>query len=84
MRHVTLFTREQCHLCHEAADALARVRARVPFELLVVDLDREAAPEKRSAYDTEVPVIELDGKKVMKYRVDEARLLRLLEAETAT
>ncbi len=45
----------------------------------MVDLDREAPSEKRAAYDWEVPVIELEGKKVMKIRVDEARLIRLLE-----
>ena len=78
-RTVTLFTRESCHLCHVAADALERLRAAHAFDLAIVDLDREAPPEKRLAYDLEVPVIELDGKKVMKYRVDEARLVRLLE-----
>jgi glutaredoxin len=76
---VTMFTRERCHLCDEAHEALVRVRRAHPFELSVVDLDREAAADKRAAYDWEVPVIELDGKKIMKYRVDEARLIRLLE-----
>ena len=76
---VTLYTRNECHLCHEAHDALLRVRETSPFELCVVDLDLQADPEKRAAYDHEVPVIELEGRKIMKYRVDEARLARLLE-----
>jgi glutaredoxin len=80
MSTITFFTRERCGLCHEALEALARVRERAPFELVVVDLDREAPPDKRAAYDHEVPVVELDGKKVMKFRVDEARLVRLLAA----
>ena len=75
---VTMFTRERCHLCDEAHEALERVRKAHPFALTVVDLDREAPEDKRAAYDWEVPVVELDGKKVMKYRVDEARLIRLL------
>lgn len=78
MRRLTLFTRERCHLCDDALAALERVRARMPFELAVVDLDREAGPEKRALYDWEVPVVEMDGRKIMKYRVDEPRLLRLL------
>ncbi|AGP41650.1 hypothetical protein SCE1572_48490 [Sorangium cellulosum So0157-2] len=78
MKTVTLFTRERCHLCEDAHAALERVRARLPFELAVVDLDREAGPEKRALYDWEVPVVELDGRKIMKYRVDERRLERLL------
>jgi len=44
----------------------------------VVVLDRAAPPEKRAAYDWEVPVVELDGRKIAKYTVDPARLLRLL------
>lgn len=79
MKRVALFTRVDCHLCDEALEVLERVRARHPFELVIIDLDREAPPEKRSAYDWEVPVVELEGRKIMKYHVDEARLVRLLE-----
>ena len=83
MPTVTLYTRVDCHLCEVAHAALLRVHATRPFELLEVDLDREAPAEKRAAYDWEVPVVELDGRKIMKYEVDEARLLRLLAlAET--
>jgi glutaredoxin len=78
MKIVTLFTRDDCELCDVAHEALVRVRERVSFELRVVDLDREASPDKRAAYDWEVPVVELEGRKIMKYRVDEARLARLL------
>ena len=79
-RTVTLYTRHDCHLCEAAHHALERVRAESPFRLEVVDLDRQASADKRAAYDVEVPVIELDGRKVMKYQVDETRLLRLLAA----
>jgi glutaredoxin len=79
-RTVTLYTRHDCHLCEVARDALERVRASSPFQLEVVDLDRQASADKRAAYDVEVPVVELDGRKVMKYHVDETRLLRLLAA----
>jgi len=78
MKRITLFTREGCHLCDVAHHAIERVREASPFDLDVIDLDREAPPDKRSAYTFEVPVVELEGRKIMKYRVDEARLLRLL------
>jgi glutaredoxin len=78
MKTVTLFTRKECCLCDKAYEALGRVKASQSFELAVVDLDVEAPPEKKTAYDLEVPVVELDGRKVMKFRVDEARLARLL------
>jgi glutaredoxin len=75
---VTFYTRERCCLCETAKEAIHRVRSEHEFDLLIVDLDREASPDKRAAYTNEVPVIELDGRKIMKYEVDEARLTRLL------
>ncbi len=75
---LTFYTRVQCHLCEDALAAIERVRQHEPCELVLVDLDSETARDKRKAYDWEVPVIELDGRKIMKYRVDEERLLRLL------
>jgi glutaredoxin len=77
-KRITFYTRDGCHLCDDALELLAEVRHDHPFALDVVDLDREAPADKRSAYDWEVPVIELDGRKIMKYRVDVDRLVRLL------
>ncbi len=79
MKTLVLFTRQGCHLCDVAHEALERLRPALGFELCVLDLDKEAPPDKREAYDHEVPVIELEGRKVMKYHVDEARLARLLQ-----
>jgi glutaredoxin len=78
MPTLTFYTREGCHLCEEAHAALERVRGERAFRLVVLDLDREAPADKLRAYDHEVPVVELDGRKIMKYRIDEGRLLRLL------
>ncbi|HVY49295.1 MAG TPA: glutaredoxin family protein, partial [Minicystis sp.] len=78
VKTLVFYTRARCHLCDEAKAAVLRVRARAPFELVLVDLDREASAEKLAAYTYEVPVGELDGRKVFKYRVDEARLERLV------
>lgn len=77
-RKLTFYTRVDCHLCVDALAVVKRVQSREPCELEVLDLDAEAPPDKLKAYDWEVPVLELDGRKVMKYTVDEARLLRLL------
>lgn len=79
MKRVDFFTRDGCHLCDEALAVLEQVRQDHAFELSVIDLDHEAPPDKREAYDWEVPVVELDGRKIMKYRVDRGRLIRLLE-----
>lgn len=78
MKTLTFYTREGCHLCHEALAVVERVRQEEAFALLVLDLDRDASEDKRKAYDWEVPVVEIDGKKIAKFTVDGARLLRLL------
>ena len=80
MSTITFYTRDGCHLCDEALAVVQRLLHEHPFELRVVDLDRHAPADKLAAYDHEVPVIELDGRKIMKYRVDERRLVRLLSA----
>ncbi len=76
---LTLYTRKTCGLCDEMHELLDHVRARHPFDLVVIDVDTEATPEKLAAYDLEVPVLEIEGRKVAKYRIEEARLIRLLE-----
>jgi glutaredoxin len=78
VKTVTFYTREGCHLCDDALAVVEAVRAEAPFTLVVVDLDREAPPEKRAAYDWEVPVIELDGRKIAKYAILADRLRRLV------
>lgn len=78
MKTITFYTRVDCHLCHDALEIVERARRVEPFDLVVLDLDREASPDKRAAYDWEVPVVELDGVKIAKHRVDEDRLLRRL------
>lgn len=76
MAHVQLYTRQRCHLCDVAKEALDRVRTAEPFELEIIDVDTD--PTLVDKYGLEVPVILVDGKKVAKYRVDEAALLKRL------
>ena len=78
---LTLYTREGCHLCHDALAVLERVRRARPFDLRVVDIDRDldAHDARRAAYTNEVPVVEVDGRKAFKYAVDTRALERILE-----
>jgi len=75
---VTVYTRENCHLCAEAIDTIERVAdeegVAVDMDLVDVDTDEEL----RAEYGERVPYILLDGSPAFKYRVDEARLRRKL------
>ncbi len=78
MARIQLYTRVNCHLCDVAKEALERVRAAEPFELEVLDVDRD--PKAVELYGMEVPVVLVDGKKAAKFRVDEAALLKRLRS----
>lgn len=69
---VVLYTREGCHLCHEA-DQLLRSYGLTPK---LVDIDRE--PQLRILYDTCVPVVAIDGRVRFRGKVNEVLLRRLL------
>lgn len=78
--HVELYTRVHCHLCDDAKAALERVRVQAPFELSIIDVDTD--PRLVELYGLEVPVVLVDGKKVAKYRVDEAALIKRLRGRS--
>ena len=80
MRTVTLYGRPGCHLCDEAREALERVRASTPFELLEVDIETDDALHAR--YLERIPVVALDGEELFDYFVDETALVgRILYRE---
>ena len=78
---LTLYTREACHLCDVALSVVREVRKTREFELAVVDIDRElgSADARFAVYTNEVPVIEINGRKAFKFRVQVAALEKALE-----
>lgn len=54
---VTLYSREDCHLCHQAEEDLNSMQAIIPHNLKIVDVDSNS--ELRRKYGFEVPVIEV-------------------------
>ena len=81
MPTVELMTRKGCHLGDDVKDALVRLRAAHPFDLIETDVDLD--PDNVARYGLEVPVVLLDGHKVAKFRLDEAQFLRRLTAAPA-
>ena len=71
---LTLITRDQCHLCEVAKEAMARVARTAGEEWVEVDVDSD--PQLQAEYSDRVPVILLDGKEHGYWRVEEQRLLR--------
>lgn len=75
---VTVYTREDCHLCDEAIGTIERVAAATDREvdLAVVDVDED--PDLREEYGDRVPYVFVDGSPAFKYRVDEFELRSML------
>lgn len=74
---VDIYSRPACHLCDEAKDVVERVQKRLAFEINVINIETD--PELEAAYGTEIPVVLIDGRKVFKYRVDEAEFERKIK-----
>ena len=75
---VVLYTREDCRLCVHARDALRRLGRELTFELLVVDVDADAALAGR--YGEGVPVVAVEGVEVSTGRIDAVAVRRAVVA----
>jgi glutaredoxin len=78
VKKVLVYSRPGCHLCEVVEEQLARLRKEHDFAVEVVDIDGD--PALAELYGREIPVVMLDGKKVAKYHLDEAMLVRRLQS----
>jgi glutaredoxin len=75
---VTLYTKDDCGLCEEAAGMLRRLQRRIRFEIEYVDIAADPAAAER--YGERIPVIAVDGVEVAAAPLDEQRLAAALSA----
>lgn len=68
---VVIFSRQNCHLCHEAKKIVREVLLEISFDLEVINIDGNA--ELESLYGEEVPVTMINGAKHDYFRVDKKR-----------
>ena len=80
MIRVTLYGREDCHLCHAMRAVVEEVRMAGGLEVEVEEVDVDGDPTLAATYGDEVPVLCVNGRRAFKYRVDgptlRARLAR--------
>lgn len=77
---VTIYTREDCHLCEEAEETVERVAADVAPSVATDVVDVDSDPALREEYGEKVPYVLVDGRPAFKYRVDESALRSRLAA----
>jgi glutaredoxin len=68
---VVIFSRQNCHLCHEAEKIVREVLLEISFDLEVINIDGNA--ELESLYGEEVPVTLINGAKHDYFKVDKKR-----------
>jgi glutaredoxin len=78
-----LYSRPGCHLCEEMKATIARAAQAAGADVAIdeVDISTDAALEAR--YGLEIPVLEVDGRKVAKYRITAEAARRIVDAGTA-
>ncbi len=78
MREVVLYTKAGCHLCEVAKANILALRRSVEFTLREVDITTDDELFEEHKYD--IPVVEVDGRRACKHRVDPAALLERLRS----
>ena len=76
MHKVVLYTRDGCSLCVTAKAVILALRREVDFAFSEVDIGFSG--ELYEDYKHDIPVIEIDGKRVFKHRVDGFELRKRL------
>ncbi|MEF8825002.1 MAG: glutaredoxin family protein [Halapricum sp.] len=77
---ITIYTRENCHLCDAAIETCERAGESVPADVTLDLVDVDEDPELRETYGDRVPYVLVDGHPTFNYRVDEAELRQKLTA----
>ena len=76
MHRVVLYTRERFSLCRTARAAVLALRREVAFEFREIDIGWSG--DLYEDYKHDIPVVEVDGERAFKHRVDPQALKRLL------
>jgi glutaredoxin len=76
---ITIYSRPGCHLCDEMKILVRRVLGGRDG-ISVDEIDISSDPNLLNLYETEIPVLLIDGKKAAKYRITEAELNRILDS----
>jgi hypothetical protein len=78
-----LYSRPGCHLCEEMKAAIARASRVTGIPVTIEEVDISTDPDLEARYGLEIPVLEVKGRKVAKYRIGDEAAARILTAGRA-
>jgi glutaredoxin len=78
---ITVYTREECHLCAAAIETIRDVVDSTSrnIEVVLIDIDDS---ELEDEYGERIPYVLVDGQPTFKYRVDENELRKRLSCDS--
>lgn len=76
-RVLTIYSREDCCLCHEMLDALKPWRNRYNFKVEMINIEHDTGLTERFA--ARIPVLAEGDKEISQYHLDEEKLLNHFE-----
>jgi glutaredoxin len=74
---VVIYTKEECHLCHQAKDVLYAHAKWLPE---IEEVDITTSPDLLEKFREQIPVVEIDGRIRFRGQVNEVLLRRLIDA----
>lgn len=78
MHELTLYMKPSCHLCHDAADLLARLGPEMGFSFTEMDITQDGALYDQ--YRDSIPVVALEGRVLLEAPIKETNARKVLKA----
>ncbi len=78
-----LYSRPGCHLCEDMKAVIAAAARATGVPVSIDEVDISTDPSLEARYGQEIPVLELDGRKVAKYRIGADAAARMIRAGEA-
>jgi len=80
MVNVTIYSKKECHLCDIAKEELEAIRRDFDFSYNEVDIEKDKLAFEK--FKHLIPVVEVDGKIISTYKVNEKKLKDILKQES--
>jgi glutaredoxin len=76
MLKLTIFSKKDCHLCDIAKEKLLKLQRELQFSITEFDIETDI--EAFEKYKYLIPVVEMDGRIISTYRINEDELKYLI------
>ena len=78
MIEVILYTKPGCHLCESVEQVISRAKSRRNFHFTLRNITEN--PDDFARYETEIPVVTINGKESARHRMSYSEFVAALDA----